>query len=330
VRVTDTYMTGLGVYLPERLDTVAEAARAHEITGVLVAGDTPAPEMAVRAAQDAFKGSGQSADELDAMFYTHVWHQGFNEWLPWSYVQHHLTGSNMFALDLKQGSNGMFAAMQMAIGYLGGGDDSRRRALVVGADNFGTPLIDRWQPGRFVLGDAAAAAVLSKDPGFARLLSVCSTDLTGAEELTRSGQPLYPPSITSGNQANLAAIPHDLTDPALVAQAERKMTEVFAAALADAGIGDADITRMAVANSTRETVERRQFELLGVDMSKSVWDFGRGVGHCGTTDQLVAMHHLISQGSLQPGDHFVMFGMGIGTGIACAVFEMVSIPRWVR
>jgi 3-oxoacyl-[acyl-carrier-protein] synthase III len=87
---------------------------------------------------------------------------------------------------------------------------------------------------------------------------------------------------------------------------------------------------MAVCNSTREIVERRQFELLGVDMSKSVWDFGASVGHCGTADQLLSLHHLVCEGQLQPGDHFVMFGTGIGTGIACAVFEMVSIPRWAR
>jgi 3-oxoacyl-[acyl-carrier-protein] synthase-3 len=332
VRVTDIFMTGLGVYLPARLDIgqglcPAEQAEAHGFTGVLVAGDTPAPEMALRAAHEAFKGSGQSPDELDALFYTHVWHQGFNEWLPWSYVQHHLTGSNMFALDLKQGSNGMFAALQMAVGYLKG-EAGRRRALLVCADNFGTPLIDRWQPDRFILGDAGAAVIVGKEPGFARLLSVCSTDLAEAEEMSRGGQPLFPPGIAAGRQAKLAAMPPDLTDPVLAAHANQKMTQTFQAALSEAGIGIADITRMAVCNSTKEIVERRQFEVLGVDMSKSVWDFGRSVGHCGTADQVLSLHHLVSEGKLQPGDHFVMFGMGIGVGIACAVFEMVSIPCW--
>jgi 3-oxoacyl-[acyl-carrier-protein] synthase-3/clorobiocin biosynthesis protein CloN2 len=146
--------------------------------------------------------------------------------------------------------------------------------------------------------------------------------------MCRGGQPLFPPGTAAGRQASLAALPPDPDDLVLAAQAERKMAETFQAALSEAGIGVADITRMAVGNSTREIVERRQFEVLGVDPSKSVWDFGRSVGHCGTADQILSLHHLISEGGLRPGDHFVMFGMGIGTGIACAVFEMVGIPAW--
>jgi 3-oxoacyl-[acyl-carrier-protein] synthase-3/clorobiocin biosynthesis protein CloN2 len=336
VRVTDIFVTGLGAYLPERVSLGEAAGRglgpagqaeADGLTGVLVAGETPAPEMALRAAQDAFKRSGQPPEELDALFYTHLWHQGFNEWLPWSYVQHHLTGPDMFALDLKQGSNGMFAALQLAVGYLRG-DSGRRRALLVCADNFGTPLVDRWHPGRFLLGDAAAAVTVGKEPGFARLLSVCSTDLTEAEEALRGGQPLFPPGTAAGRQASFAALPPDPADAVLSALAERTMTDTFQAALSEAGIGVADVTRMAVANSTRETVERRQFEVLGVDPARSAWDFGRSVGHCGTADQVLALNQLICAGELRPGDHFVMFGLGIGTGIACAVLEIVAVPAW--
>src|SRR5207302_2223113 len=67
MRLQETYISGLGVYLPETVsvaDAVAQGlypeadAAANQLTGVAIAGDTPAPEMALRAAQDAFKRSG--------------------------------------------------------------------------------------------------------------------------------------------------------------------------------------------------------------------------------------------------------------------------------
>jgi 3-oxoacyl-[acyl-carrier-protein] synthase III len=336
VRAPDIFITGLGVYTPERL-TIGEAAgqglcpadevAAAGLTGVLVAGDTPAPELALRATTEAMKRSGQPMEELDLLFYAHTWHQGHDVWLPWSYLHQHLTGGDVFALDMKQGSTGLFAAAQMAIGYLGA-DSARRSGLLVAADNFGTPMIDRWQAGRFLLGDAAAAVVLSKEPGFARLLSVCSTDLTDAEETSRAGQPLFPPGITTGQQTDFAALPPDRRDTELTARADEKMTQTLHTALSEAGIGVRDITRMAVVNSTQDMVER-QFATLGVDMSKSVWDFGRSVGHCGPADPILAFDQLVTAGELSPGDHFVMFGMGTGTVIACAVVEIVDRPSWV-
>ena len=67
MRLQETYISGLGVYLPETVsveDAVKQGlypaadAAANQLTGVAIAGDTPAPEMALRAAQDAFKRSG--------------------------------------------------------------------------------------------------------------------------------------------------------------------------------------------------------------------------------------------------------------------------------
>jgi 3-oxoacyl-[acyl-carrier-protein] synthase III len=335
VQTPDIFITGLGVYMPDRL-TIAQAAEqglcpageveASGFTGVLVAGDIPAPEMALRGAQEALKRCGQSPDELDLLFYAHTWHQGHNNWLAWSYLKQYLDGGDTFALQLKQGSTGMLAALQLAAGYLCG-DPARTSGLLVAADNFGTPLIDRWQPGRFILGDAAAAMVISKEPGFARLLSVRSTDLTEAEQISRGGQPLYPPSIDAKWQTNLAALPPDPADIKLTERANQKMAETFHGAISEAGIEVGDITRMAVVNSTRENVER-QFNVLGVDMSKSLWEFGRSVGHCGPADPVLSLDQLATDGSLNPGDHFVMLGMGTGTVIACAVLEIIDRPSW--
>lgn len=346
MRITDTYVTGLGVYLPERVTIEqaieegrypAEQVATDGLVSAAVAGDVPAPEMALNAARDAVKRSGAQPEEMDLLLYANSWQQGPEGWLPCSYLQHHLTGGDVLALELRQGCNGMFAGFEVAAGYLHA-EPERRHALLVAADNFGTPLIDRWKAGPFVLGDAAASIVLSKDPGFARLLSVCSTTVVEAEESARGGQPLFPPSITLGHQVSFGAMmrnPMDMEPAARATMAaglmkvHRRMVEIFQTALSEAGIGVDDITRMAVVNNTREMVEKRQLAPLGVDIAKSSWEFGRTVGHCGASDQILTLEHMITEGELKPGDHFVMFGMGPGVILACAVFEITDVPSWL-
>jgi 3-oxoacyl-[acyl-carrier-protein] synthase III len=346
VRTPDTYIKGLGVYLPERvsIETAVEQGLypADQVdplgfTGAVVAGDTPSPEMALQAARDAVKRCGQQPDEFDLMVYADTWPQGPEGWLPCSYLQHHLTGGHLLAVEIQQGCNGMFGAMQLAAGYLQG-DPGRRNALLIAADNFGTPLIDRWRGGPFVLGDAASAVVLSKDDGFARLHSVGVTAIPEAEEMSRGGQPLFPPGITTGRPLDFHALQRtpDSANPdmkALMAAGmmlvHRRITELFEGALSDAGITADDIKKIAVVNNTREMVEQRQLGVLGYDIPRSTWDFGRTIGHCGASDQILALDHLLTEGELGPGDYFGMFGMAPGVILACAVIEIIAPPPWL-
>jgi 3-oxoacyl-[acyl-carrier-protein] synthase III len=339
VRVPDTYITGLGVYIPERItiDQAVEkglypAARAgeHGPKAVPVAGEMIAPEMAVRAARQAISQSGVRPDDIDLLLYANSWYQGPEGWLPCSYVQHHLTSGNLLALELRQGSNGIFAGLQVAANYLHA-ESSRRHTVLVAADNFGTPLIDRWSSGPFVLGDAASAMVLSKEPGFARLLSVSAKTVVAAEEIGRGGLPLFPPSVTLGQQVSLAArVPGDSGERGLatVSSVDQQISdgvkEVFGAALSEAGVGMDDIADAVIANNAYGGIQQRHLDGLGLEIARSSREFGRSVGHCGASDQLLSLHHMITGGELHPGDHIAMFGMGPGVILACAIFEITD------
>src|SRR5260370_41421658 len=54
-------------------------------------------------------------------------------------------------------------------------------------------------------GDAGSGVVLEPEPGFARLLSVCSASVSAAEEMFRAAEPLFPPGITEGRALDFAA-----------------------------------------------------------------------------------------------------------------------------
>ncbi|MGB3443768.1 MAG: ketoacyl-ACP synthase III family protein [Actinophytocola sp.] len=344
MRTPDMFIGAIGTFLPplvsvewavERGLYPAEDVEAHELGGTAIAGDLPAPEMALRAAQQAVTRWGGSPTEFDLLLYASTWHQGPDGWPPQSYLQRHLVGGDLLALEIRQGCNGLFSAMELASSHLAAVQE-RGSALLVAADNYGTPLIDRWRMGPgFIGGDAASAVVLTKKPGFARLRSVCSRTMTAAESLHRGAEPLFPPSITLGRPTDFSArIGQQFAtrSPASLAMAEvgEQTTKLVDQALAEAGIGIGDITRVSFMNYSREVVEQRVMASWGLPMSRSTWDYGRTLGHCGASDTILSFDHLVRTGELGPGDHILMLGTAPGVVLSCVVVEVLESPSWVR
>ncbi|MEV0829412.1 ketoacyl-ACP synthase III family protein [Nonomuraea rubra] len=345
METADMYLSGVGSYLPGTVpveDAVAagwypaEEAELHGLVSVAVAGDVPAPEMALRAARAALARSGRPPTELDLLLYTSTWHQGPEGWPPQAYVQRHLVGDGVLSTQLKQGCNGMFAALELAASYLRA-DPGRQAALLVAADNYGTPLADRWRmlPGA-VAGDAAGAVVLDTTPGFARLASVVTMSVSQAEEMHRCAEPLFPPGVTEGRTVDFAA--HNDTfrrravtsgeGTMVLVTLDERMIEVIDRALSEAGLKAADVTRLTCMNTSQEIAEQICEHRLGIPASRSTWDFGRTIGHCGASDQVLALEHLVRGGGLGPGDHLLMFAYGPGVTISAAVVEILETPVW--
>jgi 3-oxoacyl-[acyl-carrier-protein] synthase III len=345
VRTADMYIAGLGTHLPETVAIEWAAERGlypadevelHELASTAVAGDTPAPEMALQAAQEAVKRCGQDPSDLDLLVYSGTWHQGPEGWLPSSYLQRHLTGDKAQAVEVRQGCNSMFVAMEVAASYLRA-EPQRQSALLVAADNYGTPLMDRWNMGPgYVGGDAATAMVLTKEPGFARLLSVCSATVPQAEQLHRGSAPLFPPGASVGRGPDFASRNEEFRQDAnangegttALIKIQQRLLDVIDQAVDEAGIALSDVTRVAFMNYSREIVEQRCMYALDLPMSVSTWEFGRTVGHCGASDQLLSLDHLVTTGELGPGGHMLMLGTGPGVTISCAIVEILQAPPW--
>ncbi|AXK33366.1 3-oxoacyl-ACP synthase [Streptomyces armeniacus] len=344
MRTPDVFVKGLGVFLPETVSVEqavaegrypAEDVELHELAGAAVAGDTPAPEMALWAAQQAFKRCGHRPDEIDLLLYADSWYQGPDGWQPQYYLQRHLVGGDALAVEIRHGCNGMFSALELAASYLRA--PSMRAALAVATDNFGTPMIDRWRfgPG-YIAGDAASAVLLTTEPGFAQLLSVCTASVPEAEEVHRSGEPLFPPGPTAGRRLDFSGRTADFNRRSMAEgvgsrvwmTVHQKMVEAVNRCLDESGIGTADVTRAAFMNYSREIVEQRGMLALGLPMSKSTWEFGRTVGHLGASDQIVSLDHLLAAGELGPGDHMLLVGVGPGITISCAVVKILEPPPW--
>ncbi|MGW3345737.1 ketoacyl-ACP synthase III family protein [Nonomuraea rubra] len=340
MRTSNMFVRSLGVFVPD-IVTVEQAAReglypAAEIErfqqiGAAVAGDVPAPEMARRAVLDAYERWGESSPrELDLLLYPSVWHQGPNGWQPQHYLQMHLLGGHVPAFEIRSGCVGMISSLELAASYLQA-DQRRETAMVVSADNHGTPLVDRWRmtPGA-VIGDAACALVLGKEYGMAELLAVNATTIPEADAVNDGGYPLFPPDATVGRGLSFGDRHEEFRQRLLKAHGtgihltiQKTMMQQVEQTLDEAGIGLADVTRVAFPHGRREDLDG-QMSWLGIDEDQTTWDYGRRVGHCGAVDQFIAFEHLVATGGLVAGDHLLMVGFGSGTSVAAAAFRVLS------
>lgn len=347
MRTSGTYMAGIGVFRPgiESVDAAVrqglvskDAADASGITGVTVAGEVSPAEIALIAAQQALKSSGLSADDIGLLLYTGVWHQGPDGWGPQYYLQRHLLGDDLLAVELRHGCNGTFSALELAVPYLkcaphvGG-------ALITASDNFGTPLIDRWNPGEGLayLGDGAGAVVLSTSPGFAELLSICTTTFSGMEEVHRAGDPLFPPGATTGTFLDYGAraarfqqrATEDGTWVQLLLGHQKHNVECVGQALHEAGVDARDIKTVVIHSMPRQAAAS-YLRILGFSLERSTWEFSRTTGHLGSGDHIAALYHLLATGKVGPGDNLLLCGSSPGVTYKAAVIRILDTAAFRR
>jgi clorobiocin biosynthesis protein CloN2 len=350
VRVRDIFLNGIGVFLPEVQSVEAAVERglysaddvaSRGYTGAAVAGEMPAPEMAVYAAQDALKRADVSPDDLIAVLHASVWHQGPEAWGPQNYLLHclqrNVISDDLVAVEIRDNCSGVFSGIELALGCLRG-QPPGKAALITSSDNFGTPLFDRWSAGggSTVMGDGASALVMSEQRGFAQLKSICSAIFCEMEEVFRVGEPMFPPGVTIGREVDLGSRYEKFQEEAIAEGVGTEMMithqlrslECANRALTEAGVSADEISKVIVHNHAREE-SAAHLGMLGFPLARSTWEYGSGIGHIGASDHLISLHHLVATGQLGPGDHALLFGFSPGTTYKSAVVQILETPPWV-
>jgi 3-oxoacyl-[acyl-carrier-protein] synthase III len=343
MRTDGVFLAGIGAHVPPSMPTAEAVSRglysqaaldSDGWTGASIAGDTPAPDLAVMAGRQAVSQSGLSPDEFAMVLHASAWHQGPDGWSAAHYVQRHTVAGTAPAMEIRQACNGMLGSMELAVAYLAVSD--RPAVLITGAENFGAPLVDRWRYSEgsgtnrgSILGDAGTAVVLSRRPGFARLLAIRSMSLPETEEMYRGDEALFPPGCTIGTPMRVGA---------RFAQFAKREPEIFSAAksrlheartvlavgtLADAAVKPGDVTRATHVFSGGAKYVESVLGPVGIDPARGMLDFGRGVGHLGVNDHIAGLSHLLATRAVGPGDIVLMLGNGSGISLSCAVIEIL-------
>lgn len=337
MKVDDIYIAGIGTAEHECLDTADAVERgwydaaARERGGLLsisVAGRRPAPDLAVEAARRALGESGHAPADISAVVHTNVHPQGPDGWSAQHYINRNTINRPVTSVEIRNGCIGFFSSVDLASCYLSAAAD-RTAVLVTSADNFGTPLVDRWRASRlFVLADGGGAVVLSKRDGFARLLALCSVSNPELEERHRGGMSLFPPSLTTGGVLDFEErLEYRRRKEAA---GELAPLEDFGSALADvvektvkeAGTTMDEIAKVVHDGYTRDALHALFLEPLGLEEERGIWEFTRRVGHAGPLDQIRGLEHVWRTGAAAVGDKVLLVSDAPGMEAACAVLEI--------
>ncbi|MFC5253343.1 ketoacyl-ACP synthase III family protein [Streptomyces nigrescens] len=342
MRVENVHINSLGVALHEWVSAeqaVAdgllgpEVTAANGLTGTHVAGDVPAVDLAVSAARAALERTELDPDEIASHLHSAVYYQGPAGSYPPGYIQRELGLDGVSALYLQQGCNGMLGALEVAIGQLTGAAQTEAVLLTTG-ENFSSPDIDRWTGygQSYFLGDGGAAAVLSAEEGFAEVRSLHAGLLPALEKWHRGDGPMLLRG-ESGSMADMAERAERFAETELSLSETLEKLSVFNLgiihrALVDADLNASDLAKVVPIHTDGRMIEYSVMAPLGLPMSKSSFDFGRGVGHVGGADVFLALEHLVRTGEVGPGDHVLLVSQGPGWICTACVVIISDLPAW--
>nr|WP_255519074.1 3-oxoacyl-[acyl-carrier-protein] synthase III C-terminal domain-containing protein [Kitasatospora sp. SID7827] len=228
---------------------------------------------------------------------------------------------------MDQRSAGGLAALHLAAAYLDCGTVDH--ALLTTGDRFAAPAIDRWNSyTQSIWGDGGTALVLSADGGFARLLASVENADNGLETWDRGTVPFADAPLAEQPVPIERRFDTHASTPEAAGEFERWIALVLRTrdqVLAEAGLELGQITRAVLPFVHRGGGQAELHDLLGLTEEQTLWtDLGRYTGHLGAGDQFAGLDHLREKGELQPGDHVLLFAVGVGFTVAGAVVRITD------
>jgi 3-oxoacyl-[acyl-carrier-protein] synthase-3 len=335
MKIGQLFIAGIDTYLPPPVSVKqavadgrydAKEAAETALESILVSDEAP-PDMAIHAARGALARSGIDPAAISLVFHASCNFQGL-EFMPTaSYIHNAVLGDHCdvnhsaLTLEIKAASNGGLSGLELAAAYLAASPD-RAAALVTTADNFCSPLFERWQiHSGLVPADGASAMVLSRQRGFARVLSIATVSNPNFVSTYRGHEPFRraPTPIVHRRKTD------DKPDVGLDEHSRRFRSGMRAAvdrALHDSQTELTGIAYFLLSHIGRNLLDREYYRELKIQESATTWRFGRCTGHLGAGDQIVGLSLLMDHGALNPGDRCMMIGVGSGFTWTCAVIEI--------
>jgi 3-oxoacyl-[acyl-carrier-protein] synthase-3 len=343
MRWNDIYRAATGSYLPSAVETAEQAVAAGRYSqGERVGNGFRAvrtataqetgPVMAAAAARTAMTRAGVAGEDVGLTIHACVGHQGQEFWTPVNYVHQEAIGGNGLTVEIRQGSNGGLAGLELAASHLAA--RGAAAAVVTTGDAFRLPYFDRWaSDSQQVYGDGAGALVLSSQGGFARLVSTVSLTDSALEPIYRGSAWTAAP-FENGKPVDLASRKSDYLRAnedgyeEVIGRMASHAATVLDAVLDEADTKIGDINHFVHANIAQTIVGFAFHSLLGVKPETTPYDWGLDFGHMGAGDQIIGIDHLAEIGALKPGQLVATMGVGTGFMWTAAVLEILEAPQW--
>ncbi|MFE9429272.1 ketoacyl-ACP synthase III family protein [Kitasatospora sp. NPDC006697] len=323
MKVGNIYVANSALYLPEEISSLEKAAAQGVVPDDLVAtspylqvhvADDEAWRMGIRAASEVLNGMGIEARRIDYLAYAGVSIVEEEPYSPAHRMARLLGATDAVAVNLKQMSNAGSEAVRQSLLHLAVEQDTEVCVAVASSDHRGLPY-PRWSslPG-VVLGDGAAALLLTRRPGKLEILSIAVGGDVSTENKFPARHPYRP---TEGNRR-----PDFSTGPYVVAAMRRLTRRVVGRALADAAIkpDDSAVTRF-LPPRMGMLFHRVHFQ-PGIEIDRDrVRILGGETGHLGAGDLIANIHELLADDTFMPGEIAIALSLGAGMTASCAVLR---------
>lgn len=310
----EMFINSVGSYLPQRfpidtMDSDSAVERRHAGYETITKAELPQYVMAGIAASQALERSNHCGEALSVIVLATV--MGVTEHAaPVCYVQRMLGQSDAITFDLNATSDGGVTGIDVVARILSS-DQDMEVGLVSSALRCPDGM-DRWMGGAF-FGDGAAAAVLSKRSGFARLIVSQRTSNPDFETLLRprmKGPGVWDlPDLDLGFGPYVETITHEV-------QAS------ISATLKEADLTIEDISHFCLPALPLVSMQTIYLERNNIPIEKTCWSELRKNGHVGPCDQILGIAHLRETGRLEPGQLVLVAGGGVGYRMTCLLLQI--------
>lgn len=302
----DVFLAGIAGVLPPTVSvdealaagawTRREAAETQQLSVTVAPPEQHSPDLAVDAARLALQRAKRSPAQISLALHSMMLSPGGRLWHGAAYVHRQLgvpTG-RCITSDLDCGCDSSLVAFELASAYLRGRDEEEL-ALVTAADCWREPEVDRWRSSTCPFGDGAAAAVLSRKGGFARIAGISSLSDPDLEPVGRGLEPFTREHENPAGPVYLRSRGSEIVDAERIWPTVTKdVQHVVAAAAQQAGIAVSDLDHVVCPFLGHDLTKQEFLDPLSLDFTVTPWDFSRRVGHIGPADPLAGLDHLVN------------------------------------
>jgi 3-oxoacyl-[acyl-carrier-protein] synthase-3 len=311
------YVSGTGSFLPTKTsisdlqvrDNITDPALAQSgYVSCAEAIDISAREMAAQAVNEALERSGHTSDDISIIVYAIP--EDTEHYAPACYLQRILKAPRALTFELCATSNSGMIGLEVAANLMSG-NPAAEVAVVASTARALPPRWNRWLIG-MVIGDGAAATILSRKNGIARLIAGAHSSLPDLEIMAvirpSEIEVMRFPLLDVGLSPYYSAIGNEFSRlvEELLEESDVKLSEI--ARFAITGVGLAGTSAMIL-------------DPIGIPIEKTTWSYLREVGH-GPCDPLQGLNFLVREKSLSRGDKVLLLGFGMGFRLACILIEM--------
>ncbi len=333
----DIYFSSSASWLPEKLTPVKEGLKTAEfsqkdfarmgyesiaIAPAMMSVDT----MAVTASHQAMMQADIKDEELVALTFNGFHDHGHPQfWSPSCYLPNEFKTENALPLSIYQGYNGQLLSISLLSQLLQ--TSKKSYALSVAADQVSLSGVNRWHDdGGIIYGDGAAAVVLSNTSGIAKIISlntVNAVDLEGSWQFA----PVFSSdnaAISDNKNSSRAAEKSSFnrhSQKSFDDTTQQAITTLWDMTFSDNSLVPEDIRYFIFPNLSEEVLDKNYFFVYPQAKERSLWHFGKTIGHLTASDAVVGLDYLFKNDLLVEGDKVLCIGSGAGMSWTCLVIE---------